>query len=214
MKKENRFVACLGILFLILTSLYANIANAAYSVESTESVDSENIVETEGAERMDTVPVVTEDNLRIRYGLGSVLGSVFALNDVVLGPGLRAQLGLQFNNSVSLYVQPSAKLFIFGGLGIDITLPVLLEYTLPNNKLSFGFGPELGIFLATSDDFGSGAAGGTFGGHGFIAVNKSPKVSENGRRENWRFGLGISVFTFEFENSFVRGDIFLEYPFY
>jgi hypothetical protein len=132
-----RSVACLSILAFSLASLFSTREAAAQE----------------------------PDGVRFRGGVALEAGPMIIPGVGTLGiAGIQSQLGVQINNKIGVYAVPNLDI-VFGSVGgINLAAAVMCDYTL-NDNLTFGAGPDVGVFAAFGGGSGSiSAAGGALYG--------------------------------------------------
>lgn len=105
------------------------------------------------------------DGARFRGGVALEAGPMIIPGVGTLGiAGIQSQLGAQINNKFGVYAVPSLDV-VFGSVGgINLAAAVLFDYTL-DDSLTFGAGPDVGVFAAFGGGSGSvSAAGGALYG--------------------------------------------------
>ncbi len=144
---------------------------------------------------MDTASAREPDGARIRYGVAVEGGGLFSPGIVDLGTlGLQAQLGVQFNHLVGVYVAPSFD--IVGGdrhSGFQIGGALLIDFTI-HDFFTIGIGPDLAGF--TTMGRGELAGGVLFGSRLHLALNPIVGFDRNGvRRRALMIGVDLRLVT-------------------
>ena len=105
------------------------------------------------------------DGVRFRGGVALEAGPMIIPGVGTLGlAGIQSQLGVQINNNFGVYAVPNLDI-VFGSVGgINLAAAIMCDYTL-NDSLTFGAGPDVGVFAAFGGGSGSiSAAGGALYG--------------------------------------------------
>ncbi len=140
-----------------------------------------------------------KDDVRFR-GAINLEGGLIAIPDVItLGTaGVSAQLGVQINHQIGVYVVPSAGA-VFGDLGgVAFGAGLVGDYTFLDDMLTLGAGPEVGVFAAfggsgnSSGASLSAAAGELYGARIHIGFNPVVRRADNGIRRK-AFALALDV---------------------
>lgn len=106
------------------------------------------------------------DGVRFRGGVALEAGPLIVPGSFTVGvAGVQGQLGVQINNEFGVYVVPSLDA-VFGSVGgINLSAALLVDYTL-HDDLTFGVGPDVGVFGAIGSSSAgtlSGAGGALYG---------------------------------------------------
>jgi hypothetical protein len=113
------------------------------------------------------------DGVRFRGGIALEAGPMIIPGVGTLGiAGVQSQLGVQINNNFAVYAVPNLDI-VFGSVGgINLAAAIMCDYTL-NDSLTFGAGPDVGVFAAIGGSSGSvsGAAGALYGARLHFAWN-------------------------------------------
>jgi hypothetical protein len=137
-------------------------------------------------------PPPPADGARFRGGIAAEAGALVVPGVVTLGvAGIQGQLGAQINNNFGVYAVPNLDI-VFGALGgVNLAFAVIVDYTLDDN-LTFGIGPDFGLFGALGSGGGSvAAAGGALYG-ARLHFSWNPVVSHDATRPR-RKALAIGV---------------------
>jgi hypothetical protein len=105
-----------------------------------------------------------------------------------IGPS--GQLGYQINNLIGVYAVPGFNILFGSAGGLDITAGAVVDFTILDDQLTIGAGPEFGAFAF----FGSTAAGGGggYGGRIHAAWNAIiGKGADGVRRKGLVIGLDL-----------------------
>ena len=106
------------------------------------------------------------------------------------GIGPSGQIGYQINNLIGVYAVPGFTILFGSAGGLDVTAGAVVDFTILNDALTIGAGPEVGAFAY----FGTGAAGGGagYGGRIHAAWNALVSKGQNGvRRKGLVVGLDL-----------------------
>jgi hypothetical protein len=134
------------------------------------------------------VLVETEDQARFRGGIELDAG-LFKPPAGALGAiGPSGQIGVQINNLIGVYAVPGFDILFGSAGGLDATMGVVVDFTLLDDAITVGAGPEIGAFAF----FGTNAAGGGagYGGRLHFAWNALVSKGANGIR---RHGLVVGL---------------------
>ena len=140
------------------------------------------------------VPVGEEkDGGRFRGGIQLDFG-LFKPPAGTLGAiGPSGQIGYQINNLIGVYAVPGFTVLFGAAGGLDVTAGAVVDFTILEDRLTVGGGPEFGAFAF----FGNSAAGGGGGGAGYggrvhVAWNALVSRGANGvRRRGLVVGLDL-----------------------
>jgi hypothetical protein len=110
--------------------------------------------------------------------------------------GVQWQLGVQINNQIGVYVVPSLDA-VFGSVGgVNLSAAVVADYTL-NDDLTFGVGPDVGVFGAIGSSSAgtvSGAGGALYGARLHFTWNPVLSRGANGiRRKALAVGMDLRL---------------------
>jgi hypothetical protein len=104
------------------------------------------------------------------------------------GIGPSGQIGVQINNLIGVYAVPGFTVLFGSAGGVDFTAGAVVDFTLLNDAITVGAGPELGAFAF----FGTGAAGAGAGYGGRIHLAWNALVSHGEHRAR-RKGLVVGL---------------------
>ena len=136
------------------------------------------------------------DGVRFRGGVALEAGPMIIPGVGTLGiAGIQSQLGVQINNNFGVYAVPNLDI-VFGSVGgINLAAAIMCDYTL-DDSLTFGAGPDVGVFAAFGGGSGSiSAAGGAlYGARLHFAWNPIVDHKEGGvRRRALSVGADIRL---------------------
>ena len=128
------------------------------------------------------------DHGRFRGGIELDGGALIAPGATLGGIGPSGQIGWQINNMIGVYAVPGFTVLFGPAGGLDITAGAVVDFTLLNDQITVGGGPEFGAFAF----FGSNAAGGGagYGGRLHVAWNALVSKGLDGVR---RHGLVVGL---------------------
>lgn len=138
------------------------------------------------------------DGARFRGGIafegGPLIGAGTGSSTHV-SVGLAGYLGAQINHEWGVYAVPSFDIAFVNGTGLNLGAAILVDYTL-NHMMSFGVGPDTGVFAVIGNGSGtvSAASGALYGGRLHFAFH--PVVShaeDRARRKAFSVGLDLRL---------------------
>jgi hypothetical protein len=120
------------------------------------------------------------DGARFRGGI-ELDGGLLKPSSGVLGAiGPSGQLGVQINNLIGVYAVPGFTILFGSAGGLDVTGGAVVDFTLLDDALTIGAGPEFGAFAYFGHNAAGGGAG--YGGRLHLAWNALVSRGANGIR--------------------------------
>ncbi len=131
------------------------------------------------------------DHVRFRGGIALEAGLLMPPGATLGAFGPRGELGVQINNLVGIYAVPGFDILAGSASGVNIYGAVLVDFTLLDDRLTVGAGPDVGSFFALGSG-GGGAAGGAEGVRVHVGWNAIlGKGERGGRRKALTVGLDL-----------------------
>jgi len=131
------------------------------------------------------------DHARFRGGIGLEGGQLIAPGTFnFTNVALDAQLGVQINNAVGIYVEPNLGAIVGNAAGLSLGVGLLADYTgLAGDAITLGGGVETKLAVAFGDTSGGGAF---YGGVVHFAWNAVVGHGEDGVRRR-ALVIGVDV---------------------
>lgn len=123
--------------------------------------------------------------------------------------GLAGTLGVQINNNWGVYAVPSFDIAFVNGTGVNLGAAILADYTL-NHMMSFGAGPDTGVFATIGGGNGTvnAASGALYGGRlRFLWHPVISHAEDRARRKALSVGLDMRLLVGPAASASVGGGI-------
>jgi hypothetical protein len=134
------------------------------------------------------------DGVRFRGGI-ALEGGALMPSGIALGAiGPRGELGVQINNFIGVYFVPGFDILFGPAGGLNLFAAALVDFTILDDRLTLGVGPDVGAFVAfgASGTSAAAAAGADKGARLHVGWNALITKSEHGaRRKALTVGLDL-----------------------
>lgn len=120
---------------------------------------------------------------RFRGGIALEGGAIVVPGSRSVGVGvvgLQAQLGVQVNHLIGLYVVPSVDGVVGKIGGLNLSAAALIDFTVLRGFVTFGLGPDFGYFAGVGSN--TAGAGALYGARLRFAINPLIFVGADGAR--------------------------------
>ena len=139
-------------------------------------------------------PVDAEkDGARFRGGVALEGGGLIVPDGGSLGlGGVNGQIGVQINNLVGVYFVPTLDILFGSGSGVYLGSGVLVDFTMVDDMITVGAGPDLAVFAAIGS--GSASGGAMYGGRLHFGYNAIVGKGDDGiRRKALTIGADLRL---------------------